>query len=46
MSIELFEHDHTAYKAASAVLVETGKAAVIHPHQYGKVLCKLQALRG
>ena len=36
MSIELFEHNQTAYEAAVAMLAETGKAAVIHPTGTGK----------
>ncbi len=34
--IELFEHNKIAYKAAVAMLSETGKAAVIHPTGTGK----------
>lgn len=36
MSIDLFEHNQTAYEAAVAMLAETGKAAVIHPTGTGK----------
>ena len=36
MSIELFEHNKTAYESAVAMLAETGKAAVIHPTGTGK----------
>lgn len=36
MSIELFEHNKTAYKSAVAMLAEIGKAAVIHPTGTGK----------
>lgn len=36
MSIELFEHNQTAYESAVAMLAETGKAAVIHPTGTGK----------
>lgn len=36
MSIELFEHNKTAYKSAVAMLAKTGKAAVIHPTGTGK----------
>ncbi|MCM1059363.1 MAG: Helicase associated domain protein [Eubacterium sp.] len=36
MSIDLFEHNKTAYEAAAAMLAETGKAAVIHPTGTGK----------
>ena len=36
MAIELFKHNETAYKAAVAMLKETGKAAVIHPTGTGK----------
>ena len=34
--MQLFEHNHTAYNAAVAMLAETGKAAVIHPTGTGK----------
>ena len=36
MSIELFEHNKTAYKSAVVMLAETGKAAVIHLTGTGK----------
>ena len=36
MAIELFKHNETAYKAAVAMLAETGKAAIIHPTGTGK----------
>ena len=36
MSIELFEHNKTAYESTVAMLAETGKAAVIHPTGTGK----------
>ncbi|MDE5576313.1 MAG: DEAD/DEAH box helicase family protein [Oscillospiraceae bacterium] len=36
MSIELFEHNKTAYESAVAMLAKTGKAAVIHPTGTGK----------
>lgn len=36
MSIELFEHNRTAYESAVAMLAETGKAAVIQPKGTGK----------
>ncbi|MDE7278943.1 MAG: hypothetical protein K2N26_04370 [Oscillospiraceae bacterium] len=36
MSIELFEHNKTAYESAVAMLAETGKAAVIHSTGTGK----------
>ena len=34
--IDLFPHNQTAYLAASEMLAETGKAAVIHPTGTGK----------
>ncbi len=34
--IELFEHNRKAYDSAVKMLVETGKAAVIHPTGTGK----------
>lgn len=36
MSIDLFEHNKTAYESAAAMLAETGRAAVIHPTGTGK----------
>jgi len=36
MSITLFEHNENAYRAALAMLRETGKAAIIHPTGTGK----------
>lgn len=36
MSIELFEHNKTAYESAVAMLAETGKVAIIHPTGTGK----------
>ncbi len=36
MSIELFEHNKTAYESAVAMLASTGKAAIIHPTGTGK----------
>ena len=36
MSIELFAHNQTAYEAATAMLAETSKAAVVHPTGTGK----------
>ena len=36
MAIKLFEHNQRAYKAAIAMLAETGKAAIIHPTGTGK----------
>ncbi len=36
MSIELYEHNQTAYQAALDMLKNTGKAAIIHPTGTGK----------
>lgn len=36
MSMQLFEHNQTAYNAVVVMLAETGKAAVIHPTGTGK----------
>ena len=36
MSISLFPHNREAYEAACAMLLETGKACVIHPTGTGK----------
>ncbi len=36
MGAALYEHNKTAYDAAAAMLLETGKAAVIHPTGTGK----------
>lgn len=36
MAIKLFEHNQQAYKAAVAMLAETGKAAIVHPTGTGK----------
>lgn len=36
MGIELFHHNETAYKAVTAMLAQSGKAAVIHPTGTGK----------
>ncbi len=36
MSIDLFEHNKTAYESSAAMLAETGRAAVIHPTGTGK----------
>lgn len=36
MSIQLYEHNQTAYDAAIAMLRETGRAAVVHPTGTGK----------
>ena len=36
MAIELFKHNQTAYDAAVAMLLSTGKAAIIHPTGTGK----------
>ena len=36
MSISLFAHNKTAYEAALDMLLETGKAAIIHPTGTGK----------
>lgn len=36
MSIELFEHNRTAYRAALDMLKSAGKAAIIHPTGTGK----------
>ncbi len=36
MSIKLFKHNETAYRATVSMLAETGKAAVIHPTGTGK----------
>lgn len=36
VSIELFEHNKTAYESAVAMLASTGKAAIIHPTGTGK----------
>lgn len=36
MSVELFDHNQSAYAAALTLLSETGKAAVIHPTGTGK----------
>ena len=36
MEIKLFEHNQQAYKAAVAMLAETGKAAIVHPTGTGK----------
>ena len=38
MSIHLYKHNEEAYRAASAMLEEEGKAAVIHPTGTGKSL--------
>ena len=34
--IELFEHNRTAYESAVSMLIETGKAAIVHPTGTGK----------
>ena len=34
--MELYRHNEEAYRAAAAMLEETGKAAVIHPTGSGK----------
>ena len=36
MSLQLFEHNQTAFEEALAMLEETGKAAVVHPTGTGK----------
>ena len=36
MSIELFQHNQDAYNAVVSMLLETGKAAVVHPTGTGK----------
>ncbi len=36
MSIELFKHNSAAYEAAISMLVERGKAAIVHPTGTGK----------
>ncbi len=36
MAMHLFEHNETAYKAAVTMLLERGKAAVVHPTGTGK----------
>ena len=36
VAMNLFEHNRTAYEVVSAVLAETGKAAVVHPTGTGK----------
>ncbi len=36
MSISLFPHNREAYEAVCAMLLETGKACVIHPTGTGK----------
>lgn len=40
--MELFQHNRTAYDNALAMMVQTGKAAIIHPTGTGKSFIAFQ----